>query len=328
MSIKIDRAALITGGVLLALFAVCAVQFPFVLSTRVLGNLLTDNAVLGMLAIGMTVVIITGGIDLSVGSVMAFVAVLLAVMISQMGIDPWIAFTTAIAFGIGFGALQGLAIHTLGAPPFIVTLAGMFVARGAASMMTQESIAIVHPLYDTLGQLAIPLPGAGRLTFSAILMLIGFVAVAILLRRTRTGANIYALGGNMRAAQLLGVPIRSTIVTTYALSGFTAALAGILYSLYTRSGYPLAGIGAELDAIAATVIGGTLLSGGYGGVLGTLLGTLILGLIQLYITLQGTWSSWVAKIAIGALLLAFIVSQRLLSDGALRFRRAKGDHAA
>lgn len=324
MKLKIDRTALITGSVLLALFALCAIQFPFVLSTRVLTNLLTDNAVLGMLAIGMTVVIVTGGIDLSVGSVMAFVAVLLAVMITQLGIDPWFAFSTAIAFGIAFGALQGLAIHALGAPPFIVTLAGMFVARGAASMMTQESIAIVHPLYDALGQAAIPLPGAGRLTLSAIVMLIGFAAVAVLLRRTRTGANIYALGGNSRAAQLLGVPIRSTIVTTYALSGLTAALAGILYSLYTRSGYPLAGIGAELDAIAATVIGGTLLSGGYGGVLGTLLGTLILGLIQLYITLQGTWSSWVAKIAIGALLLAFIVSQRLLSTGRLRPRRTKG----
>ncbi len=324
MKLRIDRTFLVTSCVLLVLFGVCAVQFPFVLSTRVLGNLLTDNAVLGMLAIGMTVVIITGGIDLSVGSVMAFVAVLLAVLITQLHVDPWIAFAVALAFGIGFGALQGAAIHVLGAPPFIVTLAGMFVARGAASLMTQESVPVVHPLYDTLGLAAIPLPGEGRLTLSAILMLASFAAAAILLRRTRFGANIYALGGNARAAELMGVPARRTIVAAYALSGFTAAAAGVLYSLYTRSGYPLAGIGSELDAIAATVIGGTLLAGGYGGVVGTLIGVLILGLIQLYITLQGTWSSWVAKIAIGGLLLAFIITQRLLSAGSFpRFRRRR-----
>jgi ribose/xylose/arabinose/galactoside ABC-type transport system permease subunit len=315
MSGRFDRAELTTLAVLVILIGACAAQFPFILSTRVLGNLLTDNAVLGMLAIGMTVVIITGGIDLSVGSVLAFVAVLLAVLITQLHVDPWLAFGLAMAFGIAFGALQGFAIHALGAPPFIVTLAGMFVARGAASLMTQESVPVVHPLYDILGQAGIPLPGAGRLTLSAIFMLISFAAAAVLLRRTRFGANIYALGGSARAAELMGVPTRRTIVAAYALSGFTASVAGILYSLYTRSGYPLAGIGVELDAIAAAVIGGTLLSGGYGRVLGTLWGVMILGLIQLYITLQGSWSSWVAKIAIGGLLLAFIVAQRTMAAG-------------
>lgn len=317
MKLRLDRSFMVTLGVLVVLFAICSVQFPFVLSSRVLGNLLTDNAVLGMLAIGMTAVILTGGIDLSVGSVLAFVAVLLAVLITQYHVDPWLAFAAALALGIVFGAVQGLAIHLLGAPPFIVTLAGMFVARGAASLMTQESVPVTHPLYDTLGQAGVPLPGNGRLSLSAIVMLVSFFAAATLLRRTRFGANIYALGGNARAAELMGVPARRTTVATYALSGFTAAAGGILYSLYTRSGYPLAGIGSELDAIAATVIGGTLLAGGYGRVAGTLLGVLILGLIQLYITLQGTWSSWVAKIAVGGLLLAFVVAQRLMSGGAL-----------
>ncbi len=315
MTFRIDRTVAITLGVLLLLFAVCALQFPFVLSTRVLGNLLTDNAVLGLMAIGMTVVIITGGIDLSAASVLAFVAVFLGVMITQHDMDPLLAFGLALMLGMGFGALQGLAIAELGAPPFIVTLAGMFVARGAAFLLTQESVPIVHPFYDALGQAAIPLPGHGKLTISALIMLLSFTVVAIILRRTRFGANIYALGGNPRAAELLGVPVRNTTIAVYALSGFMAASAGILYSLYTRSGYPLAAIGGELDAIAATVIGGTQLTGGYGGVLGTLIGVLILGLIQLYITLQGSWSSWVAKIAIGGLLLLFILAQRLTSFG-------------
>ena len=133
MSLGRHRAILITLAVLLALLGLCAVQFPFVLSTRVIGNLLTDNAFLGLLAIGMTVVIISGGIDLSVGSVLAFVSVLLAVLITRFGLDPLVAFSLALLVGTVFGALQGAAIHLLGAPAFIVTLAGMFLARGACS---------------------------------------------------------------------------------------------------------------------------------------------------------------------------------------------------
>jgi simple sugar transport system permease protein len=313
-----DRTVFITAAVLLLLFAFCATQFPFVLSTRVLGNLLTDNAFLGLLAIGMTVVIISGGIDLSVGSVLAFVGVLLSVLITQQGMDPWLAFGLALLLGTAFGALQGAAIHILGAPAFIVTLAGMFLARGACFLLTEDSVPIGHPLYGQLASTALPLPGGGQLSISAAIMLLAVALTALMLRRTEFGASVYAIGGDARAAELMGVPARRTTIAIYAFSGFTAAAGGILYSLYTGSGYPLAAVGMELDAIAATIIGGTLLTGGYGGVLGTLLGVLILGLIQLYITLQGTLSSWVAKIAIGGLLLAFILIQRVLSRPAAR----------
>jgi ribose/xylose/arabinose/galactoside ABC-type transport system permease subunit len=312
MSLDRHRAILITLAVLLALLGLCAVQFPFVLSTRVIGNLLTDNAFLGLLAIGMTVVIISGGIDLSVGSVLAFVSVLLAVMITRFGVDPLLAFALALLVGTAFGALQGAAIHLLGAPAFIVTLAGMFLARGACFLLTEDSIPINSAFYSSITDAALPLAG-GRLTLAAIAMLVAAALAALILRRTKFGANVYAIGGDPHAAELMGISVGRTTVGIYAFSGFTAAAAGILYSLYTQSGYPLAAIGIELDAIAATVIGGTLLSGGYGSVIGTLLGVLILGLIQLYITLQGTLSSWVAKIATGALLLFFIVAQRLLS---------------
>ena len=307
-----NRPMIVTAAVLLLLFAACAVQFPFILSGRVAGNLLTDSAFLGVLAVGMTVVIISGGIDLSVGAVLAFVSVLIAVLIEQHGVNPFAAFGLATALATGFGALIGSAINFLRAPPFIVTLAGMFLARGGCFLLTNDSIPVNHQAYAELSAAALPLPGGGVLTLSAGIMLLALIAAGVMLRSTRFGASVYALGGDPKAAGLMGVRTGRTTVAIYAFSGFMAALAGILFSIYTQSGYPLAAVGIELDAIAAVVIGGTLLSGGYGGVLGTLFGVLILGLIQLYITLEGTLSSWWARIATGALLFLFIAIQRII----------------
>jgi galactofuranose transport system permease protein len=321
MNLLRERPVVVTAFILLLLFAFCAVQFPFVVSTRVLGNLLTDNAYLGVIAVGMTVVIISGGIDLSVGSVLAFVGVMLGVLISHQGIDPAVAFAAALAAGTAFGAFQGAAIHALGAPAFIVTLAGMFLARGAAFLLTADSIPIDHRTYEDLAAANVPLPGGGHLSFAAIVMLSALLMSAIFLRRTEFGLNIFALGGERRAAELMGVRPGRTTVGVYAFSGFMAATGGILYSLYTGSAYPLAGVGLELDAIAAAVIGGTLLSGGMGGILGTFLGVLILGVIQLYITLDGTMSSWIAKIVTAALLLLSILTQRFLATKAVGPRR-------
>lgn len=316
--------SLVTIGVFLLLLALCAVQFPFVLSPRVGGNLLTDNAFLGVLAVGMTVVIISGGIDLSVGAVIAFVGVLLAILIERYQVNPYIAFLIALGAGSAFGALVGTAIHLLKAPAFIVTLAAMFLARGACFLLTTDSIPITHAIYADLPASGLPFPGGGRLSISAMTMLLVFIGGAVLLRATRFGANVYALGGDERAAELMGVPVGRTTVAIYAFSGFTAALAGILFSIYTQSGYSLAAVGIELDAIAAVVIGGTLLTGGYGGVLGSLFGVLILGLIQLYITLEGTLSSWWAKIATGLLLFLFIAMQRLILVLSARRARRSG----
>ena len=307
-----NRPMFVTFAVLLLLFAACAVQFPFIVSGRVAGNLLTDSAFLGVLAVGMTVVIISGGIDLSVGAVLAFVSVLIAVLIEQHQVNPFLAFGLAAALATAFGALIGCAINFLRAPPFIVTLAGMFLARGGCFLLTNDSIPVNHPTYAELSTAALPLPGGGVLTLSAGIMLLALVAAAVMLRSTRFGASVYAIGGDLKAAGLMGVRTGRTTVAIYAFSGFMAALAGILFSIYTQSGYPLAAVGIELDAIAAVVIGGTLLSGGYGGVLGTLFGVLILGLIQLYITLEGTLSSWWARIATGALLFMFIAIQRII----------------
>lgn len=313
MSFIRNRPLLITLAVLLALFAFCAVQFPFVLSARVIGNLLTDNAFLCLLAIGTTVVIISGGIDLSVGAVLAFTGVLLAQLISRYHLDPMLAFALALLAGTSFGAVQGAAIYFLGAPPFIVTLAGMFLARGSCFLITEDSIPINAPFYSSFADAGLPLPGGAHLGPAAVIMLAAVGLGTVLLRGTRFGASVYAIGGDRRAAELMGVSVGRSTIAIYALSGACASAGGILYSLYTQSAYPLAGVGMELDAIAATIIGGTLLSGGSGSILGTLPGVMILGLIQLYITLQGTLSSWVGKIVTGALLLFFIAAQRLFS---------------
>ena len=302
---RLDRnlLSLVTLSVFVLLYAACAVQFPFMVSGRVAGNLLTDNAFLGVLAVGMTVVILSGGIDLSVGAVVAFVGVLLALLIGN-GVDPFLAFAIALAAGTLYGALIGAAIHWLQAPPFIVTLAAMFLARGACFLLTTDSIPITHPVYGDLAS------GGLGLSISAWAMLVAFAAGIVLLRLTRFGADVHAIGGDARAAELMGVRVGRTTVMIYAFSGLCAALGGILFSVYTQSAHSLAGVGLELDAIAAVVIGGTLLTGGYGSLLGSFFGVLILGLIQTYITFTGTLSSWWAKIATGVLLFLFIAMQR------------------
>lgn len=301
---------IVTTAVLVAGFLLCAAQFPAIASLRVVGNLLTDNAFVGIAAVGMTFVILSGGIDLSVGAVIGFTTVLLAVLIEQGGWHPAAAFALALLFGAAFGAAMGAVIHWFRMPPFIVTLAGMFIARGMGFVLTTDSLPINHPLYGELNEVALRFAAGGKLSLPAMTML-GVVALAMLLAHwTRFGANIYALGGNRQSAELMGVPVGRTTVMVYALSGLLAALAGIVFSLYTGAGYSLAATGVELDTITAVVIGGAQLTGGYGYVLGTFFGVLIQGLIQTYITFDGTLSSWWTKIAIGLLLFVFILLQK------------------
>jgi ribose/xylose/arabinose/galactoside ABC-type transport system permease subunit len=317
------RPLLATAIIFAIAYALAVMQFPSMFSTRVLGNFLTDNAFLGITAVGMTFVILSGGIDLSVGAVIGFTGVLIAVLISWAGWHPVTAFAMALAVAALFGGIMGLAIHNLQVPAFIVTLAGMFLARGGASVITQDSVPIDHEFYDWISDLIIRLPGGGRLSFIGLLMVAVFILGALLAHRTKFGSYVYALGGNTVSASLMGVPVARTTIGVYTLSSVLAALAGIVFSLYTSAGYPLAAVGVELDAISAVVIGGTLLTGGYGFVLGTFIGVMLLGLVQTYIIFDGTLSSWWTKIVIGALLFLFIVLQRLIFAAS-----AKGEKAS
>jgi len=310
-----------TIAIFLLAWVICVLQFPFMLSTRVVGNLLTDNAYLGIVAVGMTVVILSGGIDLSVGSVIAFSGVFIAVMLRDTGLHPLLVFALLLIVTTTFGAAMGWLIHTLAMPPFIVTLAGMFLARGAAYMLTIDSVPIDHAFYDLLDDAYYLMPGKGRLTLIGVVMLLTVLAGMIVAHRTRFGASVFALGGGEATARLMGVRIGRTTVAIYAFSGLMAGLSGIVFSIYTSSGYPLATVGTELTAIAAVVIGGTLLTGGAGFVFGTLIGVLTMGLIQTYIVFDGTLSSWWTKIIIGLLLLAFI----LLQKGLLRVTAVRAE---
>ena len=318
---KALRPLTATAIIFVIAYVFAVMQFPALLSMRVVGNLLTDNAFIGITAVGMTFVIISGGIDLSVGAVIGFSGVFVAVLINWLGFHPLLAFVIVLITASIFGAIMGCVIHYLEVPPFVVTLAGMFLARGAASVITQDSIAINHEFYTQISSFYLKLPGGGKLSAIGGAMILVFIIGAVLAHRSRFGSNVYALGGNSTSANLMGVPVARTTILIYTLSSFLAGLAGIVFSIYTSAGYPLAAVGVELDAICAVVIGGTLLMGGYGFVLGTFIGVMLQGLVQIYIIFDGTLSSWWSKIIIGFLLFLFIVLQRLVFTASAPRRR-------
>jgi galactofuranose transport system permease protein len=321
------RPLLATLIIFIFAYGLCVFQFPGMWSTRVFGNFLTDNAFLGIAAVGVTFVIIAGGIDLSIGAVIGFTGVLVAVLINSLGLHPLLAFAVALAVATLFGAAMGAFIQYLEVPAFIVTLAGMFLARGGASILSQDSIPISHPFYKAVSALYVQMPGGGRLSTIGMLMLLTFVVGALVIHRTKFGSYVYALGGNATSAALMGVPVARTTIAIYAISSFLAGLAGIVFSLYTSAGYSLAAVGVELDVIAAVVIGGTMLTGGYGFMLGTFIGVMLQGLVQTYIVFDGTLNSWWTKIVIGLLLFVFILLQRLVFRTAGRSRPARKTNA-
>lgn len=310
----------ITTSLLIVLFLIGSFQFESFGSLRVVTNLFSDNAFLLITALGMTLVIISGGIDLSVGAVIALSGVLCSVLITEYQLHPVLVFAIVLPLGTLFGALMGTLIHVYRLQPFIVTLAGMFLARGLATTISEQSVEIDHPFYDMVSDFGLSLPGNAWLDTSSMIFALLLIFVVIVMHFTRLGTNIYALGGNEQSAQLMGVPVKKTTISIYAASSFLATLAGIVFTFYTFSGYALAAVGVELDAIAAVVIGGTLLTGGSGFVIGTVLGVLLMGIIQTYITFDGTLSSWWTKIVIGLLLFFFIVLQKVLN-------RDKSSHA-
>jgi galactofuranose transport system permease protein len=301
-----------TLGVCALLYIAAGISYEGFFSARVFLNLLSDNAVLGVAAIGLTFVILAGGIDLSVGGVVGVVSIGLALLIETKGLPASVAIPTVLGMGTLFGAAMGALIHFYALPPFLVTLAGMFLARGAGFMLRLESMPITKQVPDLAASLTLAVGPTVELPASAIIFLALLMVALAIAHFTRFGRTIYALGGNEQSSVLMGLPVAPTKVGVYALSGFCSALAGVVYSLYTSSGNPTAGTGLELEAIAAVVIGGTLLSGGVGLPAGTLVGVLIFGMIQTIITFQGNINSWWTKIIIGLLLLGFILLQKVL----------------
>ena len=298
------------SGALVALIVACIFgvsRYEAFFTLENLSNVLRQNSMLGFVALGMTFVILSGGIDLSVGALLAVAGVVAAMLAGHGAV-------VSIAGGIGaatlLGVVNGLVITKARIQPFIVTLAMLIAARGAALAATAEQSIRVDPAAAGLtwlgrGELGpVPVPIA--------LLLLAYLFGGIVLRYTRFGRYVYAIGDDMEAARLMGLRTDIVVIGTYALSGAMSGLAGVVLAARLGAGQPVAGTGWELDAIAAVVVGGTLLTGGQGDAGSTLIGVLLLGVIFNLFNLEGTISPWWQWVLRGTFLLGVVVVQSRL----------------
>ncbi len=281
-------------GIIIALLAmfIFLTVFPTTRSTfltpKNMFNILRQNASNLFLATGMTMVIILGGIDLSVGSVIALSGVVAAGCVVNFGLPEAVGFAAAIAVGAIVGMFNGFVICKTDIPPFIVTLASMNITKGIALVLTGG--APIRCMTD-----AFKFPGAGyvgSVPTPVILMVVIFVIAALMINRTQLGRHIYAVGGNVQAARFSGINVQKVKFIVYTYTGLMAGIAGVVIASRLYSGQPTAGDGAEMDAIASVVVGGTSMSGGSGRIGGTLIGVLIIGVLNNGLNLLGVDSNF------------------------------------
>jgi len=330
MKIKFERKyvpVLATIVLFILGYAYGAYLYPGMTNPQVFLNLLIDNAFLLISSIGMTFVILTGGIDLSVGSVIALTTVASAHLVEKQGWSPALVIPLMLMMGTALGAVMGLIIHYFKVQPFIVTLAGMFFARGMCFFISLDAITISHPFYRAVSMYRVPVFGK-FVSINVVIALVLLLVAIYLAHYTRFGRTVYALGGNEHSALLMGLPVARTKILVYTFNGFCSSLAGVVFSIYLLSGHGLYAPNLEMDAISSVVIGGTLLTGGVGYVFGTLFGVLINGLIQVLIMFNGELSSWWTRIAVGMLTLLFIGVQSLFASVRKRRTAARVSAAA
>jgi ribose transport system permease protein len=296
-------------GTLIGLLVLCAVLWaltPHFLTVSNLLNIAQQTSINAIVAAGMTFVIVSGGIDLSVGSIVALAGVVLGVLL-QSGQPPLMAIAGAIAVGTGCGLLNGVIISLGGLPPFIATLGMMSVARGAALVFTEG-----RPVsgFDE-GFRWMATGTVGFVPAPVVVMLAVYAAAYIVLTRTTFGRYVYAIGGNEEATRLSGVAVRFHKTAIYGVSGALSAVAAIVLTARLNSAQPIAGMMYELDAIAAVVIGGTSLTGGSGSLIGTLIGALIMGVLRNGLNLLGV-SSFLQQIVIGGVIVGAVLVDTLL----------------
>ena len=293
-----------TSVVLVALIVFFATQNERFLSLRNVSNILTEVSIYGVIAVGMTFVILTRGVDLAVGSLLGFAGITAAMAAKAVG-NPdfaWlVALATALAVGGGVGLLQGKAVTWLGVPPFIVTLGGLTIWRGATLLANDGApVSGLDPSYRWWGSgdvFGLPAP---VLVF-AIVALAGYVV----LRHTRYGRHVYAVGGNPEAARLTGLNVKGILTSVYIIVGFTAGLAGFLLSARLGSAEAVAGTGYELRVIASVIIGGASLFGGVGGIGGAMVGVLLIGVLGNGLVIMNV-SAYFQQIVIGAIIVAAV----------------------
>lgn len=317
-----------TALLALTAYAIGAYFFVGMRNPQVFFNLFRNNAHILISAIGMTLVILTGGIDLSVSGVMALTTVATAVLLRD-GWNAWVVVLLMLAMGMSLGAIMGSFITYMKVQPFIATLAGMWFARGMCFFISDNAVAIDNYTFQIFGKTKLLIPGLMELSLSqgspapyitipvavAFILLLAAIYIA---QYTRFGRTVYAIGGNEgrneQSARLMGLPVNRTKMLVYTFNGFCSALAGLALALFVESGHGLYANGFELDVIASVVMGGTMLSGGYGYVFGTLFGVMVLSVTQVLIQFIGSLSSWWTKIVIGILTLTFIGVQTVLAN--------------
>jgi len=292
------------------------IAYGRIMQFSTISNLLINNAYLIILAVGLTFVILTGGIDLSVGAVIA-ISSLVGVMLANAGWNPVVVIGLMILIGSTFGLASGVLIQYFNVQPFIATLAMMFLARGLAAILSTtpqrleddspiRTLSTEWKVYD--GPKINDLVTTPNVLIAAVVVIVAF----FLLHRTRFGRTVYAIGGSEQSALLMGLPVVRTKLLIYVISGSLAGLAAVVYTSKLGIAQNITGVGWELDAIAAVIIGGTLLTGGAGFVLGSVIGALVLGLMNVLVTRDGGIPPEATTIITGGILLAFVLLQRVV----------------
>jgi simple sugar transport system permease protein len=295
------------------MFGLGSVAFTGFFSLQNFFNLFIDNSFVIILGVGMTFVIVSGGIDLSVGSMLALSTMVTSGLLEKSHASPIIVIPVVLLVGTALGFFMGYLIQTFELPPFIITLAGLYLARGLCYVVSIDTIYIPNQFFQDVAHFQINIIGKNFLSVGAVIALVVALLGLFVARYTKFGRTVYAIGGSEQSALLMGLPVARTKIAIYAMSGFCSALAGIVFTFYTLSGYALDGSGMELDTIASVVIGGTLLTGGVGSILGTVLGVLVYGIIQVLIVFQSL-NSWWTRITIGFLVFLFCVLQRIFES--------------
>lgn len=305
LKVSFTGALKMNGGVLIALvilMVISTIASPKFLSFSNMMMILRTISTTALCAFGMTFVVLTGGIDLSVGSFMSLAGCLTTVLIAQTGIPSWLAITLSLFVGILFGATNGLIITKMNMPPFIVTLATMNIMRGISYTLTEGKPVSVQSdfLFEQIGSGYV-----GPVPIAAFYVTVAFALFWMLLNRARFGRHIYAVGGSITAARFSGIKTDRTVFFAYVISGVLSAFGGIILSSRLNSGQPTLGQGAELDAIASCIVGGASLSGGTGTLMGTLIGALIMGIISNILNLIGI-NSFIQLVIKGIIIILFV----------------------
>lgn len=286
-------------------------------------NILIKNAPLIILACGMSLVMITGGIDISVGGVVSLVCMCCAMYLDKHDGNVFGAVLLALGIGLAFGIVQGFLVAYLELQPFIVTLAGMFFAKGLTTIVNSNPFNVAHEEFVALKDTRIVIPGLGYvnrlgrymeayINIGVIVAILVVILLFVILRWTKVGRKFYAVGGNNQSALMLGINVKKTKFLSHLICSVLAGLGGFVYFMFVGSGDPSHGTGMEMDAIAASIIGGTLLTGGVGNIIGTLFGVLSLATIQNIVSSIGLDEPWWLQITVALMLCIFLVIQSIV----------------